>query len=232
MARLPRLAVAGHPHLVLQRGHNGQAVFLDDEDRQAYLDALREAARTHQVAVLAYSLADDHLHLLLTPPTDNALSRVMQSVGRRYVAGFNRRHGRSGTLWDGRFRAAPVDPGGMLLPALLFVDGHAQRTGKVQDAADFPFSSAGHHLGRRRDPLLSDAPAYWQLGNTPFERESRYAALLAEGLPAAQLARIVQAGQGGWALGDAAYQAALSQTLTRPVAVRARGRPRKLSPIK
>jgi putative transposase len=232
MARLPRLAVAGHPHLVLQRGHNDQAVFLDDEDRRAYLDALREAARTHQVAVWAYTLADNHLHLLLTPPTDIALSRVMQSVGRRYVAGFNRRHGRSGTLWDGRFRAAPLDAAQLLLPALLFVDGHAQRTGKVQDAADHPFSSAGHHLGRCRDTLLSEAPAYWQLGNTPFERESRYAALLADGLPAPLLARIVQAGQGGWALGDAAYQAALAQTLTRPVAVRARGRPKKLSPIK
>jgi putative transposase len=230
MARQPRLAVGGHPHLVVQRGHNRQAVFLDDEDRRAYLAALHEAARTHRVAVLAYTLADDHVHLLLTPQDDAALSRVMQSLGRRYVAHFNRRHGRSGTLWDGRFRAAPLDAATLLLPALLFVDGHAGRTGRTNAPGDEPWSSAGHHLGRRRDPLLTDATAYWQLGNTPFERESRYAQLLAEGLGSAELARFVQAARGGWALGDRAYQSALAGTLARPVVARPRGRPKKAVP--
>jgi putative transposase len=231
MARLPRLAVAGHPHLVLQRGHNRAPIFLDDEDRRAYLDALREAAATQQVAVLAYTLADDHVHLLLLPPSAEALSRVMQSLGRRYVAAFNRRHGRSGTLWEGRFRAAPLDAQHMLLPAMVFIDGHALRAGRVAQAAEDDFCSAAHHLGRRRDPLVAPAsanPAYWQLGNTPFEREGRYAALLEEGLSAAQLARIVQAARGGWALGDAHYQAGLAQASARPVAARPRGRPKKV----
>ena len=98
MARLPRLSIAGLAHHVIQRGHNRQPIFLDDEDRLAYLAALRESAALHRVAVHAYVLMNDHLHLLVTPPTAEALSKMLQAIGRRYVAAFNRRHGRIGTL--------------------------------------------------------------------------------------------------------------------------------------
>ena len=98
MARLPRLAVAGLPHLVALYGHNGQAVFVDDEDRRLFLAALRESALLQRVAVQAYVLLDDHVHLLLTPATAGALGALMQGLGRRYGAAFNRRHGRSEAL--------------------------------------------------------------------------------------------------------------------------------------
>src|SRR5437764_337892 len=109
MARLPRLAIAGLPHLVIQRGHNGQIVFADAVDRASYRAALREAAGKAGVAIHAYALLDAQVRMLVTPESPQALSSLMQSVGRRYTAGFNRRHGRSGTLWDGRFRATVID---------------------------------------------------------------------------------------------------------------------------
>ena len=80
-------------------------------DRQRLLDELCECAATHKVAIHAYVLMDNHLHLLATPETAEGLSRMMQALGRRYVAAFNKRHSRSGTLWDGRFRAAPIEAG-------------------------------------------------------------------------------------------------------------------------
>ena len=125
MARLPRLVVPDQAHLLVQRGHNAQPVFVDDEDRRLYLTALRDALRAHAVLLHAYALLDDAVQLLLRPPSEPALSRMVQAVGRRYVAGFNRRHGRSGTIWEGRFRAGVVQQGEPTLQALLLVDAVA-----------------------------------------------------------------------------------------------------------
>ena len=225
MARLPRLAAGGQAHLVTLAGHSGQAVFVDNSDRQAFLEALREAAAQHRVAVQAYVLAEDHVHLLVTPPVGEALGALMQGLGRRYVAAFNRRHGRSGTLWAGRFRATVVQSGAWLLEVLLFIDGHALRAGQAASADEAQHSSAGHHLGQRREAWLSPAAAYWQLGNTPFEREAAYRQQLADGLDMQRAQAIAEASRKGWALGDPGFLAALGQQLARPVQPRPRGRP-------
>lgn len=227
MARLPRLAVAGAAHLVALVGHSAQPVFVDDEDRQLFLAALRESALQHQVAVHAYVLLADHVHLLLTPATDTALGALMQGLGRRYGAAFNRRHGRRGTLWAGRFRTAVVQPGEAMLEAMLFIDQHAVRSGVVVSAADHAWCSVGHHLGLRRDPLLTESSAWWALGNTPFEREAAYRRRLDEGLSPARVATLAEAGRKGWAIGDAAFLAGLAQQADRPVQPRPRGRPPK-----
>lgn len=213
MARLPRLVVPGHAHYLLQRGHSGQAVFIDDEDRQAYLAALRDGAEAEHVVVHAYALADSEVHLLVTPPDAAALSRLMQALGRRYVSAYNRRHGRTGTLWDGRFRCALVEAGDWLLAALRLIDGLAV------------ISSAGHRSGARRDALVVDPPEFWQLGNTPFEREARYRTLLVQGLPDGARQALSAAALGGWAVGSSAFLAQISSALARPLQPRPRGRP-------
>ena len=122
------------------------------------------------------------VQLLLRPPSEPALSRMMQALGRRYVAAFNRRHGRSGTIWEGRFRAGVVQEGMHTLQGLLLVDSLPVRHGEVASAQASRWSSAPHRLGQCRDPLVTDPPEFWRLGNTPFEREAAYAALLAQGL--------------------------------------------------
>ncbi|MEO8296669.1 MAG: transposase [Burkholderiales bacterium] len=199
MARLPRLALAGLAHLVIQRGHNGQAVFVDDDDRRVYLRALREAATPLGVAVHAYALANDAVYLLVTPSLPVALSRLMQALGRRYVAAFNRRHHRAGTLWDGRFRAAVVEAGDTLLQVMRCVEqrGDAGPSSGAQGQA--LTTSAPHHLGWSRDSLISEPAAYWQLGNTPFEREHAWQRLLSEPLPDLEALRIVDSALKRWA---------------------------------
>lgn len=227
MARLPRLALAGLPHHVIQRGHNRQPVFLDDEDRRAYLDALREAAANLRVAVHGYVLMPDHVHLLLTPVQAANLSGLMQAIGRRYVAAFNRRHARAGTLWDGRFRACVLEPGPHLLEALRHLEQSPVRAGLVAMPGDWPWSSAAHHLGSRRDLMITEHALFWRLGNTPFEREAAWRHLLDEPLPAAVLHRHNSHVNKSWPLGSGAFLAGIADRTERPVAPRPRGRPRK-----
>ena len=221
MARLPRLAVAGQAHLALMLGHSAQPVFVDSADRQQFLAALRESALQHGVAVHAYALLPAEVLLLLTPGTAGALGALMQGLGRRYGAAFNRRHGRRGSLWAGRFRTAVVQAGQALLEAMLFVDLQGAPAGDPGQ----PWCSLGHHLGLRRDPMISDSSAWWALGNTPFEREAAYQRCVADGLPAERAAALADAAHKGWAVGDAGFLAALAQQADRPVQPRPRGRP-------
>jgi putative transposase len=225
MARLPRLALAGYAHHVLQRGHSRAPVFLDDADRQAYLESLREAAATLKVAVHGYVLMPDHVHLLLTPPDAQALGRLMQAIGRRYVAGFNRRHGRSGTLWEGRFRATVLEPEPHLLGCLRYIEQNPVRAGQVHAAAEWPWSSAAHHLGRRRDLLITEPAPWWSLGNTPFDRELAWRTQLEEPLPARQVDAYTDSALKGWALGSGAFLAQIAGQTERPLQPRPRGRP-------
>lgn len=227
MARLPRLALGGHPHHVLQRGHSHQPIFADDADRQAYLEALREAAATLQVAVHGYVLMPDHVHLLVTPPEGGAVGRLMQSLGRRYVAGFNRRHGRSGTLWEGRFRATVLETQPHLLGCLRYIEQNPVRAGLVVHAADWPWSSAPHHLGRRRDPLIREPGVWWDLGNTPFDREIAWRARLDDLMGPRETALYTDSVMKGWALGSGSFLAELGGLTARPLQARPRGRPPK-----
>lgn len=225
MARAPRLALAGELHYVMQRGHNGQSVFADDLDRQAYLAMLHEAAAQHGLAVHGYALLDAAVHLLATPRDAKSLSLTMQSLGRRFVAASNRRHQRSGTLWEGRFRAGVVDGDTLGLDALVWVESQPVRAGLVAAAVDWPWSSAPHHLGRCRDPLVTEHAAYWQLGNTPFEREHALTLRLQDGVPPATGQRIEQAVLQGRVAGSGAYTAGIEDRTGRALRTQARGRP-------
>lgn len=226
MARLRRLAVAGHAHAVFQRGHDGAAIFLDDDDRRRYLSALHEAMTTVRVAVHAYVLSVDCVYLLVTPPSGEALGRAMQSAGRRYTHAFNRQHARTGTLWDGRFRSSVVEEGTSFLDVMIFIDQLPVRMGLVDSAHRYRWSSACHHLGIANDPQLTSGADYWNLGNTPFERAAAYGRMLDEPQTVDLTSRIAAAAEKGWALGSSAFLMRLQRLIDRPLTPRPRGRPR------
>jgi putative transposase len=231
MARLPRLSLAGHVHHVVQRGHNRQDIVLDEADRERWKAFLADAAVTHGVDVHAWLLLRDHFHLVITPSEPQALGRMMQALGRRHAAEFNRRHGRSGTLWEGRFRSSLVQAGDWVLDCMLYVESHgARHHGSVEQATQGPWSSVSHHLGRWRDPLVVEPPAWWALGNTPFEREAAWRGRLEAMLSPAVVERITQASRRGWPIGDEAFLAHLALLLGRPVVPRPRGRPARRQP--
>jgi putative transposase len=231
MSRLARLALADWPHLVLQPVRAGEVLFKDDEDIAALRRALLEASRQHDVAVHAYALAEDGLSLLATPATAEGLGLFMQAVGRRYVAGFNRRHGRAGALWAGRFRATVLDAAHYLLDAMVLLESTAWRKGLVAapvDVSAWAPSSLPHHLGQRADPIVLDHAAFWATGNTPFEREAAWRQRMNQGLSATLVQTLLDAAHKGWALVADATVLAKGQVLTaRRLAPKPRGRPRK-----
>jgi len=230
MARLPRLALAGCVHHVLQRGLDGRAVFRDRADYCRMLDDLSIVCRQDALAIHAYVLMPDHFHLLLTPSEAQALSRGMQALGRRYVRGFNARHGRCGTLWEGRFRSTVLEPERYLLDCMRYIELNPVRSSLVADAASYPWSSMAHHLGQRVDPLVTDHPQFWSLGNTPFERQAAYGRLCATPLDAAVLAQLRTSIRHGWPLGGREFLDTLARKTARPLAPRPLGRPRRKLP--
>ena len=220
MARLPRLSVAGQAHCVRQATVHGQPLTLDAADVQALRDALQTLSASCQVAVWAYGLLPQALDLVLCPETPDGLGRFMQALGRRYVQAFNRRHARQGALWAGRYRAAVVESGEWLLTCML----HVEHAAWVAQAP----SSAPHHLGQTRDPVLADAPVLWALGNTPFERELAWRQRLEQGLDPATQALLARAVHGAWAIGSPAFVADLTASTGRPAQPRLPGRPRRI----
>ncbi|AMM23874.1 transposase [Variovorax sp. PAMC 28711] len=225
MARLPRLTLADHPHQVIQRGHNGQPIFIDRDDRERLLFLMADSATRFGVAIHAYVLLDNAFHLLATPSGPDGMSQFMQAVGRGYVRYFNDRHGRSGTLWDGRYRSTLIQADRYLLPCMVSIDLRPVRAGLVEEAGAFAWSSHGHYAGSRNDRLVTPHALYWALGNTPFAREAGYADLVHAGVSAADEAALDEATLRGWAAGDEQFLESLQKATERRVVKSRAGRP-------
>jgi len=230
MARLPRLFLPDQPHHVILRGNNRQAIFYSDLDREFLLATLAESAAQYKVALHAFVLMDNHLHLLATPPGADALSRMMQSLGRRYVGWFNARHQRSGTLWEGRFRAGLIEGERHLLACMRYIELNPVRAGLCAEAAQWPWSSAAHHMGLARSALITEHEMYWRLGNTPFEREHAYREFMEQGVSTSERAQFTDAVLRGRPVGSEAFLQPLSVEHGAVVSRRPRGRPRKAAP--
>lgn len=225
MARLPRLTLPGHPHHVIQRGNNRQAIFATAADRQMMLDLLDENARKFSVAIHAYVLMDNHFHLLATPQTADGLPQMMQAVGRRYVRYFNDSQQRSGTLWEGRYKSTLIQTERYLLACMAYIDLNPVRAGMVAQARDYPWSSHGHYIGLRTDKLLTPHPLVWALGNTPFAREAAYAELVQAGISTGQQQALTDSALQGWALGEPDFVKNLQKMTARRVSKSTAGRP-------
>ena len=226
MARLPRLAASGYPHHVIQRGNNRQAIFADAADCERFLGELGELLPLYEVALHAYVLMPNHVHLLLTPASRAGLSGLMQALGRRYVAWFNRRHGRTGALFEGRFRSSIVESECYLLACSRYIELNPVRAGLVGKPVEYRWSSMGHHAGLRVDPLITEHPLVWALGNTPFERQAAYQRLFETELAETTVHAIRSTLHRSWALGSDEFCASLATTSRRAAPIHP-GRPRK-----
>jgi putative transposase len=227
MARLPRLVVPNQPHHIIQSGNDRQTIFRDAEDYTAFLQWLKDASRQFKVAIHAYVLMPTHIHLLVSPSDDVGLGRMMQWVGRHYVPYFNSKYQRAGTLWQGRYRAVVLDSEQYFLLCSRYIESNPVRAGLVGSPEDYAWSSISHHIGARQDPLITDHPVFWALGNTPFDREANYKSLLDLGVSAREAEALTEATMKGWPLGSDRFKAMLAKQTNRRVAPSKRGRPRK-----
>ncbi len=227
MARQPRLALPGYPHHVIQRGNNRQPIVLDEADRRMLYSLWLEESQRHKVAVNAYVLLDNHFHMLLTPPSDEAMSLMMQSVGRTYVRYFNKRHNRSGTLWEGRYKSSLIDSEGYLLTCMAYIDLNPVRAGLAESAEDFSWSSYKHLAGQSIDKLVTPHALYWGLGNTPFAREAAYAEFVAGGLSVATQKALTESALKGRVVGRPDFLTSLEKNTQRQILPQKAGRPLK-----
>jgi len=233
MARLPRLTLTDYPHHVILRGNNRQVIFSGESDMRRMLSLLEEHSMVQGVDVHAYVLMGNHLHLLVTPRRDGALSLMMQSVGRSYVRAFNQAHGRTGTLWEGRYRSSLIQTERYLLTCMAYIDLNPVRAGMVEAPENYPWSSHAHYIGRLHQRLLTPPALYWELGNTPFAREAAYGELVRAGIAEHQQRALTAATLSGWALGDPGFLTVLESQTPRRIQPGKAGRPlRNPSPIK
>lgn len=227
MARLPRLYAPGVPQLV-QAEFAQPLAAASDPTPLIHLNRLQEwlqrDARELHVALHGWLLLNDRITLLATPPDRQALSRLMQALGRRIAAGI--RHGR---VYKGRYRSALIEPGRWVLPSLVWLETLPVQLHYADKPGAWPWSSAAAHTGS--DPafahVLSDHPDYWHTGNTPFDRQANYRKLLEHGLASSQIERIEQALFGQWALAEDDFLHTLKTRATRRTSPAPRGRPRK-----
>jgi putative transposase len=227
MARLPRLVVPHQPHHIIQRGIDRQQIFRDPADYTSFLGWLREAARQFGVAIHAYALLPEQVHLLATPSNATGLGRMMQWVGRQYVPYFNNKYDRTGTLWQGRYKATVLDADRYFLACSRYIEIAPVLAGLVSAAEDYGWSSHAHHAGAKPDPLITDHAVYWALGNTPFAREAAYRSLMEQALTEKEIAELREATLRGWALGSEQFKGRLERSIQRRVSPARRGRPPK-----
>ena len=221
MARQPRLDLPGIPQHIVQRGNNRLPCFLDDTDRARYRQLLREALLATGCRLHAYVLMDNHVHLLATPPEAGAIGRTMQLLGRHYVGQFNARHGRTGTLWEGRYKACLVDGDDSLLRCTRYIDLNPVRARMTDDPTAFCWSSCASLCGLRDDALLTPHPVQRALGT------AGYRALLAEAISDEDLAAIRLYLQQQRAYGRDDFRAMVEAKTQRFAGVRPAHRPAK-----
>ena len=213
-------------HLV-QRGINRSACFFGDADRRFYLSCLARAAAARECAVHAYVLMTNHVHLLLTPGEAGAVGAMMQDIGRRYVRVINTVHGRTGSLWEGRFKSSLIDSENYLLTCHRYIECNPVRAGMVSDVAAYRWSSHAHYAGTRVDSLISEYPQYRALGGCAEERRTAFLSLFAAPLAEDLLAAIRKATNTDSALGSDEFMDRAEEKLGRSVRPPVRGRPRK-----
>ena len=227
MARLPRFLLPGQPQHVIQRGNNRGVIFVADEDYIFFKECLADAANRHGCDIHAYVLMTNHVHFLMTPHEEDGISKVLQSVGRRYVQYFNHIYQRTGTLWEGRYRATLIESEQYLLTCYRYIELNPVRAAMVSDPGDYPWSSYRHHVLGEPDSLVKDHSLYLALGQSVEERRLAYAELFKSELEPEALAAIRDATNKAWVLGSERFKAEIGILSKRRIQPLPKGRPKK-----
>ena len=227
MARLPRLNLPDIPQHVIQRGINKQASFFSDKDYAVYLDKLKLYSEKYSVAVHSYVLMTNHVHLLMTPETEQGVSQLMQSLGRYYVRYINQTYDRSGTLWEGRYKSTLVDSDKYFLTVSRYIELNPVRAGMVAHPAEYPWSSYQYNALGKPVELITPHFLYQGLAKTDKTRQKRYTALFDKIIPDYTLEEIRNSINRAWVLGDGQFKRQIEKQTGRRASPLARGGDRK-----
>jgi putative transposase len=232
MARLPRYFVAGHPQHVILRGNNRTEIFCAEADYRFYFEKLALACAKHGCDVHAYVLMTNHVHLLISPHEEQSLPKAMQMVGRYYVQYYNYCYRRTGTLWEGRYKATLIDTEAYLLTCMRYIELNPVRAGMVSHPSEYSWSSYHHNALGEPNDLLTPYLEYKRLGKTDEERQAAYRQLFRLHLPEHSLTQIRVATNKAWVLGSDRFKQRIQKHLERRVEPQPRGGDRRSAEFK
>ena len=218
MPRSWRFILPGVAAHIIQRGNNRANCFRDDSDYLVYLANLRVLAEKYECAIHAYCLMTNHVHLLLTPQAAEACTAMMRDLGQRYVQYFNRRHARTGTLWEGRYRSSMVESSYYVLACYRYIELNPVRAGMVDHPTGYLWSSYAVNSGMRTDPLLAQHPEFVALGHDVEPRHAAYRGLFDGTLDRVLVQRIRDATNSGYPLVNDRFKASVLDPLGKKTA--------------
>jgi len=228
MPRQPRYRLAGVPQHVTQRGNNRQATFFNNADHRVYLECLQEAADKYECDIHAYVLMTNHVHLLMTPGVGGSIAKVMQSVGRRYVQYINWTYQRTGTLWEGRYKACPIESERYLLTCYRYIELNPVRAAMVDSPADYDWSSHRANAYGEEAAVVTAHTIYKELGATTHERQQAYRALFQHHIDDEMLKEIRVNTHQCTVMGNDRFKEDIEKALKIKLSSGKRGRPKKV----
>jgi putative transposase len=229
MPRVGRVVLPNYPHHVVQRGHNRQVVFANAADFEYYLSDLRELKQAFGVRIYAYCLMTNHVHLLLAPgDTASSLGQLMKALAARMTRYRNKLEGRSGTLWESRYKSSVVQSDTYLLACSRYIELNPVRANIVSRAECYPWSS--YHL-RLVEPAANNwldiDPCFKALGETELARRNRYKEFVEQVAPSGELELIREALQRGQLTGSSRFVKEIENITGLRIIGRGQGRPAK-----
>jgi putative transposase len=227
MARLPRFVIPDQPQHVIVRGNNRAEIFCAEADYKFYLEKLQLACDKHGCKRHAYVLMTNHLHLLITPQEEQGIGKAMQMLGRYYVQYYNYTYQRTGTLWEGRYKATLIDAESYFLTCMRYIELNPVRADMVAHPSDYPWSSYhSNALGQAND-LITPHMEYSRLGKTDEDRQAAYRQLFKSHIPESSLDEIREATNKAWVLGNDRFKQRIQKQLERRIEPNAKGGDRK-----
>ena len=226
MPRKPRFFLPNVPVHMIVRGNSRQVVFAEDDDYFAYRSWLKEASEQYDCKIHAYVMMTNHVHILLSAEEPTNISKLSQAVGRRYVPYFNYKYGKSGTLWEGRFKASSIDSEFYLLACYRYIELNPVRAGMVENSADYVWSSYHANALGEKDSLVTPHSVYLRLGKTKTQRQVAYKDLFKTPLSDNLITEIRQTTQTGTPLGSDKFRGQIEDLLGVKIGYSKRGRPK------
>lgn len=204
---------------------------MQSADYEYYLENLRQAKSDLLVKVFGYCLMTNHVHLLLAPNDDvSSISRMMKILAARQTRYVNKMEKRSGTIWDGRFKASLIDTDSYLLACYRYVDLNPVRAKIVNTPIEYRWSSFREHVSSTTVGWLDDAPSFLALGQTKAHRRVAYLDFVQQIIPQSQLQLIRSAIKRNQVTGSVKFQKQIADRTGQRISTRAQGRPPKASP--
>ena len=227
--RQVRFVLPGHPQHVIQRGNNRGIIFNAEEDYHFYLEKLSDGSEKYSCRIHAYVLMTNHIHLLTTPLTENGIAKLMQYIGRYYVQYFNHRYKRTGTLWEGRYKATLIDSEQYLLTCHRYIELNPVRAGMVSSPGEYTWSSFNCNSFGKDNSIVKPHDLYLQLGHDNASRQNAYLSLFGIDLDETTIKKIRAATNKSWLLGNDHFCENISSSVNRQLKPKPKGGDRKSS---